>query len=487
MRYDCSMRMRWACVLVAIGSASCTKPNPRACRNGACSDPAYPYCDEDGFVDGVPGQCIAVTCAAGTFLCDGNTALTCSSSGDSYGGQACPKGCDPNVGCRMPCTPGTGLACNGDQLVVCGADGLSTSVQACPLGCSSTQNRCLTFDPSNGLGPALADASSQSDVVFSAGVVIDTDTGMIQDTNGNTVTVKSVLVQQVSASPIRVFEAQSFTIDDATVQGTNAIAFVSPGEISVVGRISARAHGGASGPGASTATTCAGKAAEQYQCGCGSCEVGAGGAGNYQAGGDGGAVLTGANSGQAVVSFAPLAGGCSGGDQLNQAGTVLLDSGGGGGGAVQLVSLRAITFQERGLIDVGGGGGESTTGGGSGGTVILEAPSVSFSGPESGVAANGGAGGGCGTMGADATTDTTAALGPSCQTFFGGNGGTGTMSPHSGCTPGVDTCMPGCPVDYGGGGGSAGRLRIATKDGLYATSSNPILSVGITTATLVPR
>jgi hypothetical protein len=50
----------------------------------------------------------------------------------------------------------------------------------------------------------------------------------------------------------------------------------------------------------------------------------------------------------------------------------------------------------------------------------------------------------------------------------------------------VDGCSSvECPVFYGGGGGSVGRMRIVTTDGTYATSGNPIFSVHIDTAMLM--
>jgi hypothetical protein len=53
---------------IAVASlVGCTKQNPAAvCHNGTCIDPAHPYCDFDGVIDGDPGACIAVTCMPGS-------------------------------------------------------------------------------------------------------------------------------------------------------------------------------------------------------------------------------------------------------------------------------------------------------------------------------------------------------------------------------------------------------------------------------------
>jgi hypothetical protein len=42
-------------LVLAITLAGCTKDNPRACGPGdPCTDPAFPFCDIDGVVGGLP-------------------------------------------------------------------------------------------------------------------------------------------------------------------------------------------------------------------------------------------------------------------------------------------------------------------------------------------------------------------------------------------------------------------------------------------------
>jgi hypothetical protein len=158
--------------------------------------------------------------------------------------------------------------------------------------------------------------------------------------------------------------------------------------------------------------------------------------------------------------------------------------GGGGGGAVQLVALRSVTLTGTGFIDVSGGGGMKSAGGGSGGLVIIEAPVVRVDGATTGITANGGSGGGCDMNGTDGGRTTAAASGPVCPPYNGGAGGTGVIDPQSSplCT---GTCALGS--HYGGGGGSAGRLRVITRDGSYTLGNNPIVSAATSTGTLVPQ
>ena len=88
-------------VVVAL-VAGCTRPNPASCRDGFCSDPAFPFCDVEGTLGGTPGQCLAVECEANAFIaCNGDDAVTCNADATNYSVDACPHGCDEaTVGCR---------------------------------------------------------------------------------------------------------------------------------------------------------------------------------------------------------------------------------------------------------------------------------------------------------------------------------------------------------------------------------------------------
>jgi hypothetical protein len=155
-------------------------------------------------------------------------------------------------------------------------------------------------------------------------------------------------------------------------------------------------------------------------------------------------------------------GGCNGGSTFAIDGTTPFGRGGGGGGALLLAAADKVTVHSGSSVNAGGGGGEHTGGGGSGGLIAIAAPIVSL---ESGavIAANGGAGGGCGMMGSDALIGATPAWGPTCTNMFGGDGGTALLPAGSGCSvpDGQCTNTP-CPYQYGGGGGSVGRLTVLT-------------------------
>lgn len=484
-------RMRSGGVLIVVVAVACTKQNPAAfCADGQCSDPKF-FCDVNGVIGGEPGRCIAVDCTVGAFAaCDGDTELRCGADGHTFEQQACSAGCDPQAGCRPFCAPDT-TSCANDQLTSCNAQGTATTVETCALGCATDRTRCLTFEPTNGLGAALADAASQTDVTLPAGTRIDTDSGVVQDSSGTPITVKTVLVPQAGAPEIRVLEAHSFAVNSVTVTGTRPLAFVAHGQIALSGRLTAHAAASTGGPGAQSTASCNGKDEKQFSCVCSPvlCSIGTGGAGNAQGGGAGGGRGTStSNAGGTLGGFSPLAGGCSGGTQRDPSGLNIVARGGAGGGAVQLVSFEEVVIDAQGLIDVGGGGGVSTTGGGSGGLVIIEAPRVTISGSSAGITANGGAGGGCGMTGPDAMASTTAAPGATCANYFAGSGGTSAKAPTNGCVVGVDSCSSAqCPVVYGGGGGAVGRARIVTVAGAFQTSGSPILSVNVTTATLTPK
>ena len=411
-------------LVLGLLSAACTRANPAAtCPSGTCSDPAHPFCDSSGAIGGTPGECLAVQCTPGAVgACKDSTAYICSADGAGYTSMDCASGCDPTTGCELACSPNAAISCSDGQYVACNADGTGMITQTCSIGCSSNAIACLTFEPTNGLGPSLEDAGSRPAMTIPSGAKIDTDTGIVQDTNGTTITSYSVVVPQNGASAIRVFEGASFEIAGVTITGDNAIAFVAPGLIDIVGVVKARANTSTTGPGSQKRPeACAALDSTQYSAGCGPGATGAGGGGNATAGGTGGGTLgtSGFQGAPGTTSsgFVPLSGGCTGGTQHDLA-SAIFARGGGGGGAMQIVSRTKIDIHGGGFIDLGGGGGENTAGGGSGGTLVLEAPAVSVTGP-AGFTTNGGAGGGCNQPGADSSATASPAVAPTCSYFFG--------------------------------------------------------------------
>jgi hypothetical protein len=426
-------------LMMAVALAACTKqPNP-CTSDSDCTNPAYPFCDVDG-----------------EFAVSGGEKNTCT---------IVPPNCPVE---RCGCSPGA-TTCAAGELRTCDASGVSETATACALGCAPDGARCLSFEPSNGLGPALAAAANERAIEIPDGATINTDTGEVKTSGGLPVDVQSLVIAQ-GHTTIRAFIGGSFAIGDVTAYGNNPLAIVATGDITVTGMLDASAESVSSGPGAQRSDPCAGQPSS----------YGGSGGGNATDGGGGGEPQVIINNprvpgGIAQIGFEPLAGGCPGGP-LTSNGSVVAD-GGGGGGAVQLVSLTTIAIS--GGIDVGGGGGGyDGGGGGSGGNVILEAPRVAFA--SGGIYANGGSGGACAMSGTDGTRDANAAPGAGpCgdhNRIRGGDGGTESTVPFGG---GRDLGGG----SGGGGGGAVGRLRIATSDGTY-DAGTAVLSAAITTATL---
>jgi hypothetical protein len=328
----------------------------------------------------------------------------------------------------------------------------------------------LSFEPSNGLGAAVTAAANEPAITIPDGSTINTDTGEVKNSGGIVIPVNSLAVSQ-GATTIRALLGGSFSIGNVVVSGSNPLAIVSVGDITLTGLLDASADHSNRGPGAQGAGACVGQPSD----------IGGAGGGNATDGGLGGGpvLITSprALGGAPQTGFEPLAGGCRGG-QLTSNGSTVAD-GGEGGGAVQFVSLTAISIS--GAINVGGGGGGYDGGGGGfGGNVILEAPRVAFS--SGGVFANGGSGGACAMPGNNASQDANPAPGPGpCgahSNILGGDGGTVSTSPAPG-----GRLMLNDSGSAGGGGGAVGRLKIATSDGAY-DAGTAVLSAAITTATL---
>jgi Divergent InlB B-repeat domain len=398
---------------------------------------------------------------------------------------------------RFACTPSTTVCDNtSDQLTVCDAAGNPT-VTPCPLQCHPTQERCNDLLPSNGLAVQLDGAASAPAVDLPDGTVIETSQGTISTPSGP-ITLPTAIVDQATGGipKLRVFIAKSVTINDITVRGGHALAFVAHGDITVQGRINAAGRGATRGPGAKFCNELSGLGGDGVASSS-SAMAGGGGAGFASPGARGGSASgssPGGAGGVAVGSFpgtatlTPLRGGCDGGGTRIQGGG-FAQVGGGGGGAIQLSSRTAVSIVSNasgtGIIDVGGGGGPQGPnnqtgdsggggGGGGGGGVLLEAPVVTVQGASVVLAAHGGGGGGgCNEAGADGTTANAPALGGDCGSSVnqttGGNGGTAELAGDIRLpTPGRDATGAIFVLRAaGGGGGSAGHVRINTANGNF--------------------
>ena len=460
MPNECNYRR--SMIVVMCFFTACTKRTNVCTKDSDCKDPAYPFCDVNG-----------------EYLPSGGEKNVCTIVPDS-----CPIS-------RCGCTPGAVISCSGSDLTSCAADGMSTDTTACPLGCASDGTRCSSFTASNGLSDALAQSATLPDVVLPAGAKIDTESGVVVDGGGTPIPITSMVVDQPSGLPIRVFVGHVIVLNDATVVGANPLGLAGSAGVTLQGFLDIAAHGTVSAPGGvSPPFGSAPSATGQPVCAIGTNVVtttyGGAGAGNAVAGGN----TRGHVGGTAAAGFSPLYGGGRGGDMQNSSGTVIA-TGGGGGGAVEIVSATQVLLTNAGFISLGGGGGSDTAGGGAGGTAIIEAPLVQLNGNLTGVTANGGAGGGCGSKGRDATTTTAPAAAMSCPgtkfDYSPGAGGTALVGPGSSGACINAPCLTCDAGSFGGGGGAAGRLRVATRDGTFATTGTPTMSVVVSTATLMPQ
>jgi hypothetical protein len=436
-------RRAWPLLAALVFASACTTKQQNKCSgDGDCTNPAYPFCDVDG-----------------EFSTSGGEKNVCT---------IVPPECPVE---RCGCSPGA-TTCTGDQLTTCDAGGTSETSTTCALGCATDGTRCQSFEPSNGLGPALTAAANEPAVTIPDGATINTDTGEVKNSGGIAIPVNSLSVAQGSGT-IRALIGASFSIGDIVVTGNSPLAIVSVGEVTLNGVLDASANVSGNGPGAQLTAPCAGHPGDS----------GGGGGGNATDGGAGGlpgnAMNPRAAGGAAQAGFEPLLGGCPGGALTS--GASIVSDGGGGGGGVQIVSLSTITIA--GGVDIGGGGGGyDGGGGGAGGNVILEAPGISFSG--GGIFANGGSGGACSAAGNDATRDMTpaAGVGPCGGSVadrpYGGPGGTVSSAPGAG-----GRTLQG---SSGGGGGAVGRVRIATRDGTF-DAGTATLSAALTMATLTTK
>jgi hypothetical protein len=425
------------CCLVLVLVGGCSKTVNQCTKDSDCTNIVYPFCDVNGEYpasDGEHNVCTPV-----------------------------PTNCPVE---RCGCQPGAVTCTDASTLTTCNADGKSVTTDACGLGCDTTDNRCFTFKPTNGMDGPLTASNPEAAVTLPTSVTIDTTACEIRDSNNQLVGVTSLTVAQLNAPAICAFYAGSFDITNAAVTGNNVLGFAAIGAITIHGTIDESAKPRFegmlnAGPGSVTTGDCMGTDG-----GAGTV-AGGGGAGNATAGGPGDIAATVPDpqaGGLAEQNFTPIFGGCAG-TAINA----------GGGGALQLDSLTGIHVLGPAVLALGAQGGEDGNGGGAGGTIVFEAPLVEIVG---GIAANGGGGssnGSCTSPGSAATNDGVAAPGGVCNAASGGAGGTGTTPPGSGRAVGTAGA---------GGGGSVGRIMIRTGDGTF-TGPGALFSIAKTTDTLV--
>ncbi len=493
------MKFRWlvasmtlAAVLVTSAAGCTTQRNARYCGDGACVDPAYPFCDVDGMFGDLRQQCVAVACAPGDFVaCRGDHELRCNVTGTNYDVTRCELGCDSAGGCRF--CEANQTACTNGTVSSCDAAGNVVSSETCPLGCFEDQPRCRDIDPSNGLGQYLDLVPEPPDLDLE-GAHFDTGAGTITTKSGETIAVPSFGAANSGGPLIRVFVANKVRLKNVSAYSTAgpdhvsgpALAILARREIVIDGRLAVAGTAG----GVKT-LGCSGGIGSFFR---DDRAVASGGGAHATPGARGGDIGTfgGGAGGQATGtdSLIPLRGGCpSGGAEDAETGAVTL-YGSAGGGAVQLSSRVGIDVQ--GVIDVRGKPGDYEAapgitvvlGGGAGGGILLEAPMVNL-GSGARLIAKGGGGG---TIGSSPSDDDSAAPSPgmSCPGTCpdGGNGAAPGVAAAAGESSPVTT---GPGLISGGGGGGMGRVRINTTDATYLKSNTAIEAAIVTSGVLRTR
>ncbi len=491
---------------IAVALTACTKPNPRSCRDGTCTDPSLPFCDVDGSFSGYPETCIAVTCNPGEFAsCRGDQAVTCNSVGTDYDLVQCPRGCDAAAsGCRV-CNPGETVCANG-KVSTCDASGDVVSSQVCPLGCFEDQPRCREVKPSNGLESILDMVANAPDVDL-VDKAIAVDDGYIGPDFPHMIPTFFVDAP-TGGVPLTVMVVNSLRLKNVGIGHlggpTNSgpgFVFLAKSDITIEGLLTMAPGAG----GIATGPCVGGAAFEERRNVSGVIQylsTGSGGGANATSGAKGGSispVLAGGAAGQTIPgdSLEPLRGGCA-------AGTLRMEgyevAGAAGGGALHLVSRTQIIIDGR--VDAGGAagtplrtlvGGDIVSGGGGGGAILLEAPQVTLT-EQARLLVKGGAGGARGDAGGVTapTSDASPNIGMTCNpsTTYCTSGGDGA-APGVAATEGVEVPYTNntsvTRLHAGGGGGGLGRIRINTRDGSYVKSSSSIEAAVVSVGTVQTR
>lgn len=469
--------------MLVLGLVACTKPNPRSCADGTCTDPEFPFCDVGGELEGTPQTCIAVACDPGTLQsCRGDQEVRCNTEGTSFDLIQCDLGCDDGVGCRL-CEPNE-TACTNGKVATCDASGVVVATESCALGCFEDEPRCRELVASNELSQFVDLVPDPIDLVFTGGS-INTDTGQVQ-IGGSTVILPTFnLSAPAGGSNVRVFVVKTLRIDQpVSIDGSSAVAFVATGDISINARVQL-----GRGMGAFNVLGCTGGAGRYLDQpnGLASAIAGGGGGGFATAGGKGGDVVgkvVGGVGGSVSGSptLIPLRGGCWGGAQrLQGAGGADFFPVTPGGGAIQLVSGTRIEILD--VIDADGETGdfEQITndgggffGGGAGGGILLEAPIVLL-GDQAALLARGGGGGGGAFI-----PDVDSML-PLPGLGGGGNGAAPGFDAEAG---GDVTYNTGFATAGAGGGGGMGRIRVNTQDATFEQAASTIIAGSLTVGTV---
>lgn len=485
--------------LLALGLISCTRPNPLACSDGACSDPAAPFCDLNGEIAGTPKTCIAATCVPGAFAAcrDDQTAIVCNSEGNNFALVHCALSCAGEHGCQT-CTPDR-ATCTDGVAHVCSADGGHETEVPCVLGCADDEPRCLDIVPSNALASYWPAASAAPELVLRSATLY-VPSGRIVEPKGE----RSIGGTLVPAGDVDIFviPVRSLTVhsllsiqEDAPALRPHGVAFVVDGNVDIEGAIRLVGRPGAGPPGSIASGPCVGEAGN-WLVDSGGYFAGGGGGGGATAGGNGGANFFAAARGGISMfnpALQPLRGGCAGGTPPDYVA-------GYGGGAIQITSRTSIVLAANASIEANGYPGTTfppesqagdwliPNGGGSGGGILLEAPTVTL-GAGVLLLANGGAGASGDHKPGTTPSGRTPSRGAACTSYTdictaGGDGGwLGSPARAAAAIPYTGQQQ----LLTGGGGGAAGHIRINTASGTYLKANDTFESPAASAGHLVVR
>ncbi|HUH02428.1 MAG TPA: hypothetical protein VML75_10555, partial [Kofleriaceae bacterium] len=247
------------------------------------------------------------------------------------------------------------------------------------------------FDP---CGPALPPASPELTLGSVGEYVFDTDSGMLIDPLGATITPVSSIEGDMRVIWTSRFLVGAFATLRAT--GTRPLMVVSTGNISILGTLDAssfRASDAFSIGAGANPSACPASPPDPGQS-CGAHGGSGGGGGGFGAGGGAGGeggdghscgtdgVPGGAGGLALAANPGSLRGGCAGADGAqNNSGTSNRGIAGPGGGALHLVAFGSLSVS--GVIHAGGAGGQPGLGdraggggGGTGGMIGLEATNI---------------------------------------------------------------------------------------------------------------
>lgn len=371
--------------------------------------------------------------------------------GDEPDGSVPPDAitCEPNA---EVCDDDSGV------YVSCNESGDVDVSMTCPLGCADEVEKCLDVDPSNGLGEYLDMTASAASMTVGG---FDTDSGACLDALGTSVTCSSVVLDDIT-----VFVFDTVTVGctgcPVPVTGSNALAIVADGDVTILGTLDVSANGAANGPGGVQMGTPGAVSPDRGQGGAGHVVVGADGGdtSDAESGGAGGPAYN------QIEDLQPLVGGSAGAGILGK----LVALGGGGGGAVQLTTRGRIVLMADGRIDASGGGGQPGDtsdagggGGGSGGSILLEAREVVLDGAGVVISTKGGGGGAAGQVGAGADGGVDAAPAGGGTGVDQASGGAGGSFEAKLVFPIAGAAGLGPSKGGGGGGGSVGWTRLNTR------------------------